>query len=239
MSNKLSIFKMAAIIVISTVLYGFSHSAYKQKELSGVQVKIYPVNQPFINEMMITDLLTQNQDKASERLITGLNLDQLEKRIKQNKMVANASVFMTVDGILSANVYQHKPVARLMTDTAFIYVDQKGQLMPTSSNFSARVPLAYGFSKSEIRNHSFIFNYIYEDQFFRKLITEISLKKDLGIVLATRLNNFTIKLGKRKNIIEKLNNFKAFYHYLNKKNQLNQYKTIDLRFGKQVIASKN
>ena len=239
MSNKISIFKIIAIIIVSVGLYGFSYSTYEQKELSGVNVKVYPVNQPFIDELMITNLLTKNQDKASDELITNLNLAKLEKQISQNKMVANASVFLTVDGILSANVYQRKPVARLVTDEAFMYIDQKGKLMPTSANFSARVPLAYGFNETEIKKYDFIFNYIHKDQLYKKLITEISLKKDLGIVLATRLNNFTIQLGKHENLVKKLNNFKAFYQYLNKKDQLNHYNTIDLRFGKQVIASKN
>ena len=239
MSNKLNIFKITTIVAVSIVLYGFSYSTYKQKELSGVQVKIYPLNKPFIDELMVTDLLTQNKDEASDRLITNLNLDELETRVKQNKMVESASVFLTVDGILSANVYQRKPVARLVTDTTFMYVDQKGKLMPTSANFSARVPLAYGFDENEIQEYSSVFNYIQDDKLYRKLITEISLKDDLGIVLATRLNNFTIQLGKHESITEKLRNFKAFYQYLNKKDQLNQYKTIDLRFGKQVIASKN
>ena len=239
MSNNLNILKIIAITLISIVLYGFSNSTYKQKEISSINIMIYPINQLFIDEPLINNLLTQKGDKAVNKLIDGLDLHKLEQRVEENEIVANASVFVTVDGTLSVNVYQRKPVARLITDSAFMYIDQKGELMPTSDNFSARVPLAYGFSENEIQKCRLVFNYIYQDELYRKLITEISLKSDLGIVLATRLNNFTIRLGKNKNLTKKLKNFKAFYQYLKRKNQLNRYETVDLRFGKQVIASKN
>ena len=239
MKNKLGILKIIIITLISLVLYGFSNSEYKQRKLHDTQVMIYPIDQPFIDHSSVNNLLIQNSDDMSNLLIDALNLVKLEQRLKNHQMVDNASVFVTVDGVLSAKVYQRQPVARLITDTAFVYIDQKGQLMPTSENFSARVPLAYGFKASDIENSHPVFNKIYNDDFYKKLITQISLKNDSSIVLATRLDNFAVHLGKPDNLTRKLANFKAFYQYLKKKNQLKRYETIDLRFGKQVIASKN
>lgn len=239
MNNKLGILKIIVITLISLVLYGFSNSEYKQRKLSDTQVMIYPIDKPFIDHSSVNNLLIQSSDDMSNLLIDALDLVKLEQRLINHQMVENASVFVTVNGVLSAKVYQRKPVARLITDSAFVYIDQKGKLMPTSENFSARVPLAYGFKASELEKCYPVFNKIYNDDLYKKLITQISLKNDSSIVLATRLDNFAVHLGKPENLTRKLANFKAFYQYLKKKDQLKRYKTIDLRFGKQVIASKN
>jgi len=238
MRNKLAIFKIAFITLISLALYGFSNSVYKHKKLRDTQAMIYPSDQPFIEYTSVNKLLIQNSDDMSTIKIDDLDLRKLEQRLNNHQMVQQASVYITVDGVLSAKVYQRKPVARLITDSAFTYIDNRGKLMPTSEHFSARVPLAYGFNGADIENYKSVFNQIRQNKFYKKLITEISLKKDSSIVLATRLNNFAIQVGRPEELDRKLANFKAFYQYLKKKDQLDQYKKIDLRFGKQVIASK-
>ena len=239
MSDMSGILKIVVITLISLFLYGFSNSEYSQRKLSDSQVMVYPVDQPFIDHTSVNNLLIQNSDDMSSTLISALDLIKLEQGLKNHQMVKDASVFVTLDGVLSAKVYQRQPVARLITDSSFVYIDKKGQLMPTSENFSARVPIAYGFKASDLEKCFPVFNKIYNDDFYKKLITQISLKNDSSIVLATRLDNFAIHLGKPINLTRKLANFKAFYQYLKKKDQLKRYEKIDLRFGKQVIASKN
>lgn len=230
--------RIVIIISISIFLYGFSNSAYEHKKLKDLNVSIYPVDKPFIDHESVNNLLIQNSAKVSNMSIDTLDLIKLERGIKEHQMVEHASVFVTVDGILSAKVYQRKPVARLITDTAFQYIDQQGKIMPTSDNFSARVPLAYGFRAKDLDSYRSVFNAIHDDELHRKLITQISLKNDSSIVLETRLDNFAVHLGKPKDLTRKLANLKAIYQYLKEKEQLKRYRSVDLRFGKQVIASK-
>ena len=231
--------RILIIIFISIFLYGFSNSTYEHKKLKDLKVSIYPVDKPFIDHEAVNNLLIQNPDELSNLSIDTLDLMKLERGLKEHQMVENASVFMTVDGMLSAKVYQRKPVARLITDTAFMYIDQQGKIMPTSDNFSARVPLAYGFPAKDLVRYRSVFNAIYDDELHRKLITQVSLKNDSSIVLETRLDNFVVHLGKPKDLTRKLANLKAIYQYLKEKEQLKRYRSVDLRFGKQVIASKN
>ncbi|MDR9448149.1 MAG: cell division protein FtsQ/DivIB [Psychroflexus sp.] len=239
MKRKVAFFKIALMLGVSVLLYSFSNVSYKANTLKGTHIEIYPIDQPFIDYQSVNNLLIQNPDDLSSIRIDAIDLVKLEQKLIKHQMIKKASVYLTIDGNLSAKIHQRKPMARLVTDTAFCYIDAAGKIMPSSDHYSARVPLAYGFNTKNAHQYQSLFKKIYNDEFYRKFITQITLKSHSGIVLETRLDNFAARIGSPEHLAKKLANLKAFYYYLKKNDQLDQYKMVDLRFGKQVIASKN
>ncbi len=79
-------------------------------------------------------------------------MNELESALKSNPMIKQAEVFMSVNGELSAEIEQKRPIARVNTNASY-YIDDEGGFMPLSTNYTARVPLVTGnIEKNKLRN---------------------------------------------------------------------------------------
>ena len=183
-------------------------------------------------------MLIQNQQSLTEQPKEIIDLNELELALNSNPMIKNAEVFMSVNGELSAEIEQKRPIARVNT-TASYYIDDQGVFMPLSSNYSARVPLVTGNIKKNKLQTVFQFAKIVdEDEFLKKLVIEIHQNDDSTIDFKIRKNDFVVHLGSLNQLEKKINNFKVFYQKALKDNILNDYKRVNLKFDKQVICTK-
>jgi len=153
-------------------------------------------------------------------------------------MIKEAQVHMSVNGVLTAEISQKKPIARVSTNASY-YIDDEGSYMPLSSNYSARVPLITGtVLKNDLSNVFTIAKKIEADEFLQKHVVEIHQNKDKTIDLKIRLSDFKIQLGSLKQLDKKINNLKAFYQKASKDKTLNNYSVVNLKFDSQVICTK-
>ena len=75
-----------------------------------------------------------------------IDFERIEREIKRQSYVANAQVYMTVDGIVKIDVVQRQPILRIFNEKGeSFYLDGLGNLMPLNPAFSARVLVATGF----------------------------------------------------------------------------------------------
>ena len=145
---------------------------------------------------------------------------------------------MSVNGELSAEIEQKRPIARVHTNASY-YIDDEGSYMPLSSNYAARVPLVTGNIKKNNLNTVFQFaKAVDEDEFLKKHVIEIHQNDDGTIDFRVRKSNFKVHLGTLKQLQKKINNFKAFYQKALKDKILDNYKLVNLKFDEQVICTK-
>ena len=233
--NYIKVFALLSLVVF---LFAFSSVRNSSRKVSAPEIKFIGENNLFITHETVSKLLIQNQQSVSNKPKEIIDLNGLEKALTSNPMIKEAQVFIDVEGKITAEIEQKKPIARVSTNASF-YVDDMGSYMPLSTNYTARVPLITGtVYKNDLVNVFTIANKIQQDEFLKKHVVEIHQNENKSIDLKFRLNDFTIQLGSLKSLDKKINNLKAFYQKAMKDKMLDSFSMVNLKFDNQVICTK-
>ena len=230
--------KVIFVLLFIISLYAFSSFQSNLKSVSNVNIDFIGEKNLYISKSSIDKLLIQNNDyiECLEKDIIDLN--ELEERISSHEMIQNAEVYLTVKGGISVDIEQRKPVARVISSPSY-YIDENGKKMPLSIEHSARVLLVHGQVDQD--NLEIIFemvNTIQNDSFLKLYITDIFIDSENKISMSLRDCDFKVLVGDLNQLKQKIINFKAFYQIAKKENTLKKYKTVNLKFDKQVIGVK-
>lgn len=230
--------KIVLLLVFVGFLYAFTNTKNASRPISEPDVTFLGADNLFITHNNVSKLLIQNESSSQNATKEIIDLNELESALNSNPMVKNAEVFMSVNGKLSAEVEQKRPIARVHTNASY-YVDDEGSYMPLSTNYTARVPLVTGVVyKNKLQKIHQIAKAIDDDEFLKKHVVEIVQDENLDIALKMRLYDFDVQLGDLEQLEKKINNFKAFYQKALKDKVINTYSSINLRFDNQVICTK-
>ncbi len=229
------------LLMFSLVVFLFSFTSKRNetRKLTKSEVFFVGDNAPFVNRETVNKLLIENNREAKSIGKDKLNLNKLEKALNAQEMIEKAEVFVSVDGVLKARVKQKTPVARVFNGEASFYIDYKGNTMPLSTNFTARVPLVSGeISKMNSDNLAELFRIIHDDEFLKKNIIGVQIMPNGSLKMLNRNFNYQIDFGGTVRMKAKFNNYKAFFQKAVLDSSLYKYKIIDLRFSQQVVCTK-
>lgn len=230
--------KIIALIVLVGFLFAFSSVRNAERKISEPIVKFLGEENLFVTHATVSKLLIVNQETVTNKPKEIIDLNDLESALNSNPMIKQAQVYINVDGQLTAEINQKKPIARVATNASY-YIDDDGTYMPLSTNYSARVPLVTGFvEKNNLYNLAVVARKVQTDEFLKNNVVEIHQNENKSIDLRFRKDDFTIQLGSLKNLDKKINNLKAFYQKAMRDSTLNKYSVVNLRFDKQVICTK-
>ena len=233
-----SYIKITLLILLVGFLFSFSSMRNSERKVSEPQIKFVGDDNLFITHANVSKLLIQNQQSVTNKRKDIIDLNELEAALNSNPMIKQAQVSMTVEGLITAEIEQKKPIARVSTNASY-YIDEEGSYMPLSTNFTARVPLVTGsIEKNDLANVFTIAKMIQEDDFLMKHVIVIHQNQDKTIDLKLRSHDFTVHLGTLKLLEKKINNLKVFYQKAMKDKALDNYKLVNLKFDKQVICTK-
>ncbi len=211
----------------------------KSRKLRKAIVIFVGDNAPFVNQETVNKLLIENNRDAQSIGKDKLDLNKLEKVLNSHDMIEKSEVFVSVDGVLKAIVKQKTPVARVFNGDDSFYIDYKGNTMPLSANFTARVPLVSGeINKKNREDLAELFRIIHDDEFLKKNIIGVQIMPNGSLRMLNRNFNYQIDFGGTIRMKAKFNNYKAFFQKAVLDSSLYKYKTIDLRFVQQVVCSK-
>lgn len=227
--------KMGVLAGITLFLFAFSSKRNEKRQITKVEVNFKGADNLFITADAVDKLLIQKNQGLTGQSKEIIVLKELEDRLDSHAMIADADVYTTIDGVVGANVTQRKPIARVEAVQPF-YIDQEGQVMPLSANYSARVPLISGLPKDKIDEVYELLQVVVNDEFLKKQIVGIVRDKSASYTLIPRVMDYRIRLGKIENLSSKFSNYKAFYQKALKDKSLNTYSLVDLRFKGQVVG---
>jgi len=203
-----------------------------------------------INDGYGTDLIEAAEiEKQIEELglnpygkpIKEINTYEIEQAILSNQMVKSVEVFITNNGGIRAILKNRKPILRIITASGEnYYIDNEGQKVPFSKNFVADLPLATGiineeFAKTELFEFA---NFLNNNEFWDNLIEQIVVLPNEEIKLIPRIGDQEVLLGKFDDYPEKLDKLKLFYEKGLSEVGWNRYSVINLKYNKQVVATK-
>ncbi|WP_245539777.1 cell division protein FtsQ/DivIB [Psychroflexus tropicus] len=228
--------RLILILGVLFFLVGFANHRRKMKPVQSVEVKLMDASKIFITEFQVKDLLQATLSSHGDSIVNESNLAHFEKVLNANDMVKSSEIFYSLDGILSAEIIQRQPIARIK-ENGFYYLDQDGEPMPLSSNYSSRVPLVSGVKKKDLKEVYPLLMKIEADDFLKKHIIAIRKISEKNYVLSVRDKDYMVNFGQISYLEKKLNNYKVFYKKAAQYKKLDNYKRIDLQFGNQVVCT--
>jgi len=230
--------KVLLLLVLVVFMYAFSSMRNATRTVATPEIKFIDDDNLFVTHETVSKLLIQNQESVTNKPKDIIDLNELESALNSNPMIKQAQVFMSVDGLITAEIEQKKPIARVSTNASY-YIDETGSFMPLSTNRAARVPLITGFiEKNDLENVYEVAKKVQNDDFLLKHVVVIHQYEDKTIDLKFRNHDFNIHLGTLKLLDKKINNLKAFYKKAMKDKTLDNYNLVNLKFDKQVICTK-
>ena len=142
------VIKFILILGLVVFVFSFSNQRNNARNISEMTIEFEDEDRLFISQKTVNKLLIQNIDSVTSIDKDTLVLNKMESILLENPMIKNAEVYITIDGILGVNVTQRKPVARVKNEPDF-YLDEDGEKMPLSAEYSARVPIVTGISEHQ------------------------------------------------------------------------------------------
>lgn len=218
---------------------------------TAVKVNI-PGSQYFIDKQEVDQILQTSSHTLIGRKLEGINIQDLENKLRANPFIEFAKVYTEMDGVLRVEVSQRQPILRIMNhyDMDF-YVDQHGLKIPLSPNFTARVLVANGFIDELFTNHVdslhtklakdlfLTADFIRKDSLWDAQIAQLYVNKDHEIELIPRVGSQRILIGNADSLQVKFANLMAFYKEVLPKVGWDKYSTINIKYSGQVVGIKN
>jgi len=234
--TSIRLFLMFGIVIF---LYSFTGKRNLNRKITKAEVVFVGENQLFVKQQAVNKLLIENRTDPKTIGRDALDLNKLEKTIDSHPMIDKSEVSVSVDGVLKAVVKQKTPIARISDGGVSFYIDYKGNKMPLSSNYSARVLLVSGeINDKNKEKFAKLFRVIYDDVFLKKNIIGMQVMPNGSVLLLNRNYNFKIDFGQLINVEQKFKNYKAFFQKVVLDSSITKYKKIDLRFAEQVVCTK-
>jgi len=254
---QISIWIVALLAIIITL--GFVNISREQTAFSKPIINIdYETENRFIDE---NDILSQilNKNDTGALFLNHFSANQLEEKLSNSHSIKDVQVYKTIDGKLVVNVKQRRPIVRIFSRNESYYIDEKGNLMPLSNKYTARLLVVNGnlnepFGKRYRFNYSNlndtlaektvlddiykIANYIDNSEFWNAQIEQIDVNKLHEFELVPKVGNHKIVLGGVENLEGKFEKLMIFYQKGLSKTGWNEYSEINLKYKNQVVCTK-
>jgi cell division protein FtsQ len=229
------------LLMFGVVIFLFSFTSKRNLNRKVIKSEVVFVgeNTLFLDSETVNKLLIEKNSKLETISKDRLDLNKIEHVLNAHEMIEKADVYVSIDGVLKAVVKQKTPIARVFNGKGSFYIDNEGNNMPLSGNFTARVPLVSGeINKKNNKDLFKLFKIIHDDAFLRKNIIGIQIMPNGSLLMLNRNYNYLIDFGSTINVDRKLRNYKAFFQKVSLDSSLYKYKKIDLRFADQVVCTK-
>lgn len=224
----------------------------KKSEMVCKDIKIYiPGSQYFIDKKEVEKILQLESLQLVGRRLNGINLHDLENKLKANPFIEYAKVYADMDGVIMMEIEQRQPIMRIMNQfERDFYVDKNGLKLPLSPNFTARVLAANGFIEEPFGGkvdtlHTALAKdlfrtmaYITRDSLWNAQIAQVYVNQSQEIELIPRVGNQRILLGNADSLEHKFGNLLAFYKKALPQVGWEAYKVINIKYANQVVGVK-
>lgn len=193
----------------------------------------------FIEEDDITDVLKRNKLYPLNKPISHKETDKIEKTLSKMSLSKEVECYIG-DSTLFIDITQRKPVYRVFTNNESYYVDNDRKIMPTSSNFTAKVPIAIGkIDKVQATEEVYdIISYLVEDEYWNSLFKQIYITADQELILISKQGVEEILLGDMSEYKEKLSTLKKWYEQYPERNCDTLYSRINLKYDDIIYCTR-
>ena len=234
------IYILTTLFIVVIIIFSFKNNSSPIKEI------VVNSENKFLDRYQIESLITEKMDKDS--IIKNANI--IEKNILANPFVKEIKLYQDLSNKLIVDVVQYQPIARLISENKKdFYIDLHGNIFPTSTKFSERVLLIHtddniNYDLKNINSTDYgkkifvMINYIINDIFLSKIISEIDINYNKNIIIYPQVSKQKIIFGYPEQIDVKFDKLMLFYKKILPAKGWNTYKTVNLKFKNQIICDK-
>lgn len=251
--NDTSNIKLIAYWILTIVLIGIGMTFVAKKDATAVckKVEIYiPGSNFFIQKDELEEIMLKGYPVVGKAM-QKIDLQTLEKRLLANPYIKKASVYADLDGILHVDIEQRDPILRVLNNQQQdFYIDSFGYKMPVSFNYTAKVLVANGnidetftYKTDTLRTKVLkdlfkMAKFINQDSFWIAQIEQMYVQANGDIEMVPRVGTQRIIMGTADSMEVKFRNLLQFYKQKMPIVGWDQYKTINLKFAKQIVCDK-
>lgn len=224
----------------------------KKDEVRCQNLKVYiPGEQQFVTRTEIERILRNTGGEWKGKPLYQLNIQALEDALEHNPFIQQAKVYADMTGTLSVRVVQREPLLRIFNaKNQDYYIDKDGYKIPVSLNFTAEVLVATGAIHEDLegivrkvktpmgKDLYQVALFIAQDTLWSKQIQQLYVNSDSDIQLVPKVGDHQIIIGTADSLETKFNKLMVFYKQALPKLGWNTYKTINLKYSKQIICTK-
>ena len=193
----------------------------------------------FINEEDITNVLKEKKLYPINKTISHKEADKIEKALGKMSLSKDVECYMG-DSTLYIDITQRKPVYRVFSNNESYYIDSERKTMPTSRNFTAKVPIVLGHV-DKIQASEEIYDlvmYLESDKYWNTLFKQIYITDNKEIILISKQGIKEILLGNMSEYKEKLSTLKKWYEQYPERNCDTLYSRINLKYENLIYCTR-
>lgn len=216
---------------------------------------IYSDSSVFLTKEDLLKSIRSHIDSIQNFPLNQIDLNTIHRAVTKTNAVKNAGVYTTVDGRCVIEVEQRVPVVRIFNaEGQSFYMDAEGYTFPASYRAAVRLPVFTGHIPDGVMAESYLdekwvyascmddilrlANFIRNNVFWSAQIEQVYLNASGDFEATTRVGDHQVIIGDANDLDIKFRKWMAFYANTIKGKDLNQYKTINLKFEGQVVCAK-
>lgn len=252
------IFASLSLIGLITIaaLMGFVAVRRLSAKCWDVDVRvIYSDSSVFLTKDDLLKSIRTHIDSIQNFPLEQIDLNTIHRTVTKTNAVKNAGVYTTVDGRCVIEVEQRVPVVRIFNAQGqSFYMDAEGFTFPAHYRAAVRLPVFTGNIPDEVIADSYLdenrvhtscmddilrlANFIRNNPFWSAQIEQVHLNESGDFEATTRVGDHQVIIGNADDLDIKFKKWMAFYANTIRTKDLNQYKTINLKFEGQVVCAK-
>ena len=142
----LNVLSWTAILVYLLLSSRYTRERKQQRPCREVRVVVLDsAERGFITPAMVRGWFASEKIPLVGRELSSINTLELERFVRRRGYVRSARVYASIDGVLTIEIAQRKPVMRFKTDDGNnFYVTDDGYVLPQQRQFSSYVPIVTG-----------------------------------------------------------------------------------------------
>jgi cell division protein FtsQ len=194
----------------------------------------------FIDEKKVVSLLKNAKLYPVNQPVNQINTHDIKKKLAENELIADATVYKTPSGNIKIELTQKMPVLRVFGAQGSYYIDEQGHTMPAHYQYAIRLPVASGnIEKSVAITDLYKFAlFLQKHEFWNNQIEQIYIHPNKEVELIPRVGDHRIFLGDFNDYTEKMNNLQLFYEQAIPKLGWEKYDVINLKYKNQIVCTK-
>lgn len=244
----------AALIAGLCVLLIASKAQRQLVTCEGLKVE-YADAHRFVTDEDIKIWLGQQYGSFIGQRIDSVGLAQIESILDDQSAILKSEAWTTEDGQLHVRISQRVPVLRLQKGKVGCYVDDRGYLFPLQKNYTAPVPMVEGAipiritegykgrAHTEQEQHWIeealeMMNWIRKSKIWKEAFVQICVSDEGDLVLTPREGKERFIFGGPDRVADKFDRIGKYYEYIRPAREEGCYKTVNVKFDKQIICRK-
>ena len=194
----------------------------------------------FINENEVRELLVSHKMFPERKALKDVDLSQLENVLTASPYIDEALCYKSTDGRVTIQVSPRIPVLHVINNAGEdFYIDHRGGTMPRGHHQIDLIVMTGNVNRKTAGSlYAPMGVTLGQDEFWNNQIQEIHVNNAGELEITPRVGDHTILLGDTSNLQDKLSRMRIFYTEGLNKAGWNKYKTINLKFSNQVVATK-